>query len=252
MPTMPTLASVIMDGVRGALDDVHTCTVAKVVLFDPMTETVNCQLQVLKPVNDAGEVAFEEPPILPDVPIAWPQGGGYAIKFPIKPGDFVLLVFSHESIAMWRETGTKSVPPDLSRHSLGNGIAIPGILPTIAGQTSIDPTHLASKAAGLYMGKEGTPNTIEVSDAGINLGHMAIAPVALAPGVLTAMAAIATYAAALTTAAAAGAAVPPDPTGAAFKAFCVALAAAGGPVAGALNPANPTLAGLPSTLVRAL
>jgi len=66
----------------------------------------------------------------------------------------VLLLFTHDSPAMWRETGSESEPGDLRRHHLSHAVAIAGIAP----QTSplldpplpgMDPTE-AVLGGGVY------------------------------------------------------------------------------------------------------
>ena len=75
----------------------------------------------------AGEII--ERPIIADVPVVWPTGGGFLLRFPLSRGDPVLLVFSQRGLrGFLREH--KPAPPDkqgmLSAH---DAMAIPGFGP---------------------------------------------------------------------------------------------------------------------------
>ena len=71
-------------------------------------------------------------PVLVDVPILFPAGGGYTITFPVAVGDEVLVVFSSRCIDAWWALGTtpeqKAQPQmDMRTHDLSDGIAILGL-----------------------------------------------------------------------------------------------------------------------------
>lgn len=181
MPTTPTLADVIWSALKADRDEFYTSTVGIVQTYNPLTDTVDVMLPVLQPVNVEGTVEYEQHPVIPNVPIAWPQGGDYIMTFPLPPGTEIMVMFTHNSIAMWRETGARQIPPgELGRHKLGSAVAYPGIRPTTR-PLSPSPTHVAARVAGVYLGKEGEDQVIEVTSAGVGLGHLAVEPVALAP-----------------------------------------------------------------------
>jgi hypothetical protein len=225
MPTVPTLAAVITDGVRAHLNELMTATVGKVTAYNPLFDTVDVLPMILRPFSQDGETVHEELPILPDIPIVWPRAGGYILHMPIAQGDTVLLVFSHDCTDGWRETGAQSAPGDLRRHSLSNAVAVPGVFPQTA-PLSADPTQAASRLAGLVIGQEGTTNQIEVSDLGIALGHLAVMPVALAPPVVSLLAAVSVWVAAVQAALVAPSNVLPALVGATLAPATAALTAA--------------------------
>jgi hypothetical protein len=67
-------------------------------------------------------------PVLQDVPVLVPSGGGYSLTFPIMPGDEVLLVFSDTSLDVWLEAGgVNNDPINQRRHSLSDAVAIFGL-----------------------------------------------------------------------------------------------------------------------------
>lgn len=82
----------------------------KIIEFDPvrqvakvrvMREQYNNQLHSLY-----NEYAF---PILQDVPVQFPQGGGYFLTFPVSPGDNCLLDFCDKGISHWKYHGAEKI-----------------------------------------------------------------------------------------------------------------------------------------------
>jgi hypothetical protein len=66
-------------------------------------------------------------PVIPDVPILFPQAAGFRMTWPVKTGDPCLLVFGDRSLEEWQSAGgTKAVSPaDERRHDLTDAVAIP-------------------------------------------------------------------------------------------------------------------------------
>lgn len=65
-------------------------------------------------------------PLLVDIPICWPRGGGFALTFPIAVGDEVLVVFGSRCIDSWWQGGGEGGQAELRMHDLSDGFAIPG------------------------------------------------------------------------------------------------------------------------------
>lgn len=130
MAENPNLAELIADAITSRLLDVHVAMPGRVKSYDRETQTAEV-IPVIKnaaPMRD-GSTELEELPVLPNVPVKWPRGGGYYMHFPLAPGDHVLLIFCEAAIAQWRETGEVSPPGDLRRHSLSYPYAVPGVAP---------------------------------------------------------------------------------------------------------------------------
>jgi len=190
MPAEPTLAEIITGAIESRVGEIMTATVGKIEKYDPIKQVADISCVIKRPFNIGdGEVDHEELPVLPNVPVLMPRSGGYVIHCPILPGDHVLVIFTHDSIAMWRETGALTEPGDLQRHSLASAVAIAGLAPASKPLMPI-ATQLAARDAGMVLGKDGGPSQVEIQDALINLGHMAIMPIALAPPTLAAIAAL--------------------------------------------------------------
>jgi hypothetical protein len=73
-----------------------------------------------------GDTANVNLPLLVDVPICWPRAGGFAITFPIAPGDEVLVVFGDRCIDAWWQSGGVGVALEQRMHDLSDAFAIPG------------------------------------------------------------------------------------------------------------------------------
>lgn len=92
---------------------------------DLAKQTVSVQPSVQGSVSDAqGNVTNVNLPLLVDVPIVWPRAGGFALTFPIKAGDEVLVVFSSRCIDAWWQSGGVGVAAESRMHDLSDGFAI--------------------------------------------------------------------------------------------------------------------------------
>jgi hypothetical protein len=104
-------------------------------------------------------------PILDDVPIVLPMGGGFSLTFPIKPGDECDLVFSDMAFDLWWQSGGVQKQPDgkLYRHDIGDAKAHFGL----RNQTRVLSNYSTTSAQ--LRSDDGTV-TIDLSLAEINLG----------------------------------------------------------------------------------
>lgn len=100
--------------------------------FDP--ETVTCEVDIAVKVNltKAGtlyeDYQYESAnyPILVDLPVIFPRGGGVTLTFPIKEGDECLIVFSSRSIDFWWQNGGVQERADGRILDLSDAFVIPG------------------------------------------------------------------------------------------------------------------------------
>jgi hypothetical protein len=65
-------------------------------------------------------------PILVDLPVIFPRGGGVTLTFPIKEGDECLIVFSSRSIDFWWQNGGVQERADGRILDLSDAFVIPG------------------------------------------------------------------------------------------------------------------------------
>ncbi|NDL01275.1 phage baseplate assembly protein V [Photorhabdus bodei] len=73
-----------------------------------------------------GELESVSLPLLVDVPVIFPRGGGVTLTFPIKAGDECLVVFADRCIDYWWQSGGVQEPVDPRQHNLSDGFAIIG------------------------------------------------------------------------------------------------------------------------------
>lgn len=120
-PSDLPLAELLRTALDSRLLDLHTAMPGTIVSYDASTQTATVQPGIRRSLDDT----LETLPSIPNVPIAWPAGGGMGLKFPLSVGDSVMLVFSEASFSTWRTSGQVSDPSDESRHSLSYPLAFP-------------------------------------------------------------------------------------------------------------------------------
>ncbi len=196
---MTSLVDVVEDGMRTLAARIHTCLPARVVVYEPITNTIEAELAVKSPFfRGDGERDYDTFPVIPAVPVVWPRGGGYVMTLPLQPGDFVWLMFSEASLAEWRTTGQVSEPTDARRHSIGYPYAIPGAFPDVS-PLSPEPTQdIPNRTTKMVIGADGGNAQIVIDKNPlapmIQIGRDASDFVALATLVQTALDAIRTWA----------------------------------------------------------
>lgn len=125
----PTDAEIIRRALESRLADLWTAIPGKVVKYDSTTRTADVLPVVRRPIaTSEDELKHEDLPIIPNVPVLFPSGGGASITWPIVPGDFVQLLIQTLSPQQWRQSGETSDPGDLRLHSLGNAVCVPGLM----------------------------------------------------------------------------------------------------------------------------
>jgi len=126
----PTLPEILDDHRQAILGELHISMPGRVKSYDAAKQTAEIVPCVRGTIPDAdGNTMHEDLPVIPNVPIAWPRGGGFYMHFPLAIGDHVWLVFNTTSFAQWRATGEVSDPGDLRRGSLSYPWAYPGAAP---------------------------------------------------------------------------------------------------------------------------
>ena len=123
-----TLAEVIAAAIEARIAEVRVGLPAVIQSFDATT-----QLAAVKPplgdtiiLEDGSEQAIELP-VISDVPVQFPGGGGHSITFPVRAGDPCWLVFSDRSLDKWLDSGAVTDPIDLRRHHLTDAVALLGV-----------------------------------------------------------------------------------------------------------------------------
>lgn len=128
MSRSPTIAEVIRTAIESRLLDMHTSIPAKVVRYDAARCVVDAAPCVRAPETDeAGVTTYTALPVVTNVPVAFPQGGGFRLTFPIAIGDTVWLSFSEASLDRWMNFGGEVDPEDPRRFALSDAAAFPGV-----------------------------------------------------------------------------------------------------------------------------
>jgi len=75
-----------------------------------------------------GTIVQVQLPILLDVPIQWPAGGGYTFTFPLAAGDEGLVVFTSRCFdPWWQSGGDDNNQVDVRMHDLSDGVFLAGV-----------------------------------------------------------------------------------------------------------------------------
>jgi hypothetical protein len=136
----PDLGDLLRLIAESAIADLRVCMPGQIVALHTDSASrgqyvdVRPCLRVVLPTDDDSETpepyVEEELPIIPRVPVAFPQGAGFAISWPLAVGDFVTLVIADRSVDHWLATAAKnslasSSTGDLGTHPLDGAIALP-------------------------------------------------------------------------------------------------------------------------------
>lgn len=163
MSLEPELPEVLDDHRQAILGELHISMPGRVKSYDAAKQTAEIIPCVRGTIPDGdGNTLHEDLPVIPNVPIAWPRGGGFYMHFPLAVGDHVWLVFNTTSFAQWRATGEVSDPGDLRRGTLSYPWAYPGAAPD-AQALSDAPAGQAVLGGGVF--RVGGPSAVFVSQA---------------------------------------------------------------------------------------
>ncbi|EIT5381619.1 hypothetical protein L2J44_003818 [Salmonella enterica] len=95
--------------------------------FDPDTVTAVVQPAIKGYEPDSNGVNQSTVlPLLVDVPVVFPRGGGCTLTFPVKAGDECLVIFADRCIDFWWQNGGVQEPVDDRVHDLSDAFCIVG------------------------------------------------------------------------------------------------------------------------------
>ena len=130
---------------------------------DAITATVRPAIQGIIQQPGGKSVAVELPLLL-DVPVVFPRGGGGALTFPIAEGDECLVVFASRCIDAWWQSGGVQIPAEMRMHDLSDGFALPGPFSQaqkISG-ISTNSVQLRSNDGSTYIDLNPTAQTVKI------------------------------------------------------------------------------------------
>lgn len=122
----------VQAGVRAAILRLYTALPGIVDSFDAKKQTVKVRPAIRTIYSpDAyaglGQPEYRDINVIVDVPVVFPGCGDYALTFPVKQGDEVLLVFAQRSIDYWFDRGGVQDQSDERDHHAADAIAIVGL-----------------------------------------------------------------------------------------------------------------------------
>ncbi|WP_247191373.1 Gp138 family membrane-puncturing spike protein, partial [Escherichia coli] len=95
--------------------------------FDPDAVTAVVQPAIKGAEQDeSGAEVSVNLPLLVDVPVVFPRGGGCTLTFPVKTGDECLVIFADRCIDFWWQSGGIQEPVDERMHDLSDAFCIVG------------------------------------------------------------------------------------------------------------------------------
>ncbi|MCL5500635.1 hypothetical protein M5Y49_18345 [Escherichia coli] len=94
--------------------------------FDPDSVTASVRPAIKGYDGGTEDDGWIELPLLVDVPVIFPRGGGCTLTFPVSAGDECLLIFADRCIDFWWQNGGVQKPVDLRMHDLSDAFAIVG------------------------------------------------------------------------------------------------------------------------------
>lgn len=108
--------------------DLHTALPGIIQSFDPQRMTCEVAPAIRGAIIETnGQARSVDLPLLVDCPVVFPGGGGYALTFPLKPGDDCLVVFAERCIDAWWQSGGIQNAAEYRLHDLSDGFVIPGV-----------------------------------------------------------------------------------------------------------------------------
>ncbi|HGM5304559.1 TPA: Gp138 family membrane-puncturing spike protein [Serratia marcescens] len=95
--------------------------------FDASAVTATIQPAVKASVRQSdGVLSSVALPLLVDVPVVFPRGGGITLTFPVAAGDECLVVVADRCIDYWWQNGGVQEPVDQRQHHLADAFALVG------------------------------------------------------------------------------------------------------------------------------
>lgn len=136
-----------IQALQAALDgrqaEIWTALPAVVESFDP-----DRRMCVLQPTiqglyeDEDGTDSWVTIPVLVDVPVQFPGGGGFVLTFPLAQGDEGIVVFSARCIDAWWQYGNVQPQAELRMHDLSDGFFIPTLRSRLKVEAAISTTDV--------------------------------------------------------------------------------------------------------------
>ena len=134
--------------------------------FNAAAMTVVVQPAIMGTMTDEhGVKSNVSLPVIPDVPVVFPGGGGFTLTFPIAAGDECWLSFGSRCIDFWWQNGGVQKPVDSRMHDLSDAVAHVGIRSKAKaiGGISTSKTQLRSNDGATLVELDGAGHVVTVT-----------------------------------------------------------------------------------------
>ncbi|WP_041270455.1 Gp138 family membrane-puncturing spike protein [Frateuria aurantia] len=155
------------------------------VSFDAGTCTAVVQIGIAGQQTSDGVSTAVPYPVLVDVPVQFPRGGGAALTFPIAEGDECTVHIVDRAIDGWFESSGIQPPSSKRRQAISDAFAVPGSLskPARLQNISTSTAQLRSVDGKTYVDLDPTGQVVKITAPG---GLVIDAPSVKCSGTVTA------------------------------------------------------------------
>lgn len=147
----PDLSALLNDYADHLLFRINCHQIGTILSFNETNQTASVALVVLRAVGDT-TIPY---PVLVDVPVYVPSGGGAVLTMPIAAGDTCLVLFNDRDIDNWFENGATSLPNTDRSHSLADGLAIVGFRSKANSVANYSTTDAQLRKGNTVIGMDG-------------------------------------------------------------------------------------------------
>lgn len=122
-----SLAEAIADKIQTSTDAIRVAIPGVIKVFNPETVTATV-LPVVRAVSreNDGSMTTQPYPVLEDIPVTFPRGGGCTLTFPVREGDECLVIFADRCIDFWWQSGGPQEPVDDRMHDFSDAFCLVG------------------------------------------------------------------------------------------------------------------------------
>lgn len=137
--------------------------------FDAAQQTATVKPAVLGQFKQQdGTVKIVTMPLLLDVPVYFPNGGGHTLTFPVAADDECLVVFADRCIDNWWNSGQVQQVAEVRMHDLSDGMAFVGFRskPRMLSNLSTSSTQLRADNGSTFIDLNAGAETVTITAPG--------------------------------------------------------------------------------------
>jgi len=152
IPDLNEVLNAAKAGLRATFNAVQIGIIQSFSASDQTAE-VRIAIKQTQSIAPDGTRFFVEFPVLLNVPVQFPAGGGFTLTFPVDAGDECIVLFNDREIDNWLLNGDVQPATSSRTHDLSDAIAIVGIRsnPRALAGVSTSTAQLRSDDGGTYI-----------------------------------------------------------------------------------------------------